>query len=305
MARRIRSPITVWSRILLPLLVGQRAGLVQDLVGHGHLADVVQQRGGLDLGGGVVVEPHAARDGARQLDDVLGVLARVAVALEQGDRERGHGVATVRLGRRAVLAACDADATAALGARAFEPLRRGGQELGGGVRAVELGHADRGADGLQRPHARVLELVEDSLHPGLGAREVGLGEEDHELVGARTAGEVVGAHAGAQRAAGGREHLVADGVAVLRVHRAEAVDVQDRGAQRAAVPAGALDLDVQLRPETAEVEQPGDGVVPRLQAKATLQIGDLPLGVRELALEVLAMLTTTHHHQYRQKAALN
>jgi hypothetical protein len=72
-----------------------------------------------------------------------------------------------------------------------------------------------------------------------------------------------------------------------------------------AVPASALDLDVQLRPETAEVEQSGDGVVPRLQAKATLQIGDLPLGVRELALEVLAMLTTTHHHQYRQKATLN
>jgi hypothetical protein len=147
--------------------------------------------------------------------------------------------------------------------------------------------------------------VEDAFHPGLGAREVGFGQEDHELVGARAAGEVVGAHAGAQRAAGGREHLVADRVAVLRVHRAEAVDVQDGSAQGAAMPARALDLDVQLRPETAEVEQPGDGVVPRPQAKATLQIGDLPLGVCELALEVLALLTTTHHDQYRQEPALN
>jgi hypothetical protein len=71
------------------------------------------------------------------------------------------------------------------------------------------------------------------------------------------------------------------------------------------VAAGALDLDVELRPETAEVQEPGDRVVARLQAKATLQIGDLSLSVSELALEVLALLTTTHHDHYRQKRPRN
>jgi len=71
------------------------------------------------------------------------------------------------------------------------------------------------------------------------------------------------------------------------------------------VPTRSLDLDVQLRSETAQVEQSGDGVVPRLQGKATLQIGDLPLGICELALTVLALLTTTHRDHYRQKPALD
>jgi len=89
---------------------------------------------------------------------------------------------------------------------------------------------------------------------------------------------------------------------VLGVDRPEAVDVEHRGAQRSSVTARALDLDVELRPEAAEVQEPGDRVVARLQAKATLQIGDLPLGVSELALEVFSLLTTTHRDPYRQKS---
>jgi crossover junction endodeoxyribonuclease RuvC len=101
-------------------------------------------------------------------------------------------------------------------------------------------------------------------------------------------------HLGAERVAGGRQQLVADGVAVLGIDRPETVDVEHRGAQRPPVTTGALDLDVELRPEAAEVQEAGDGVVARLQAKAPLQIGDLPLGVGELALEVLSLLATTH-----------
>jgi hypothetical protein len=71
------------------------------------------------------------------------------------------------------------------------------------------------------------------------------------------------------------------------------------------VAARALDLDVELGAKAAEIQEPGDGVVARLQAKATFQVGDLPLGVGELALEVLALLTSTHHHHYRQKSAWN
>ena len=90
---------------------------------------------------------------------------------------------------------------------------------------------------------------------------------------------------------------------MLGVDCPEAVDVEHRGAQRPAVPARALDLDVELRAEPAEVEEPRDRVVARLSDKATLQIGDLPLGICELALEVLAMLTSPHHGLYRQKSA--
>jgi hypothetical protein len=67
--------------------------------------------------------------------------------------------------------------------------------------------------------------------------------------------------------------------------------------------ARALDLDVELRAEAAEIQEPGDRVVTRLHAKATLQIGDLPLGVSELALEVFSLLTTTHRDPYRQKSS--
>ena len=107
-----------------PLLLGQCAGLVEDLVRHGHLADVVQEGRGLDLGGGRVVEPHVARHRAGQRDHVLGVLAGVAVALEQGHGERRHCVAPVRVRGRLAVGGPGAHASAALFARALETPRR-------------------------------------------------------------------------------------------------------------------------------------------------------------------------------------
>jgi len=63
-----------------PLGLGQRVRLVEDRVGDGDLADVVQQEAELDLG--VIGQPRA--HGARDLQAVgghaLGVLARVGVA---------------------------------------------------------------------------------------------------------------------------------------------------------------------------------------------------------------------------------
>ena len=47
-----------------PLLVVERAGLVDDLVGHGDLADVVQQRAHLGLALRVLVDAHLLGDGA-------------------------------------------------------------------------------------------------------------------------------------------------------------------------------------------------------------------------------------------------
>ncbi len=65
--------------------------LVQDLVGHRELADVVQQRGvgdPLDLVG---LEAEHHRDAAREVHDLLGVLVRVVVALLDRGRQRLHG----------------------------------------------------------------------------------------------------------------------------------------------------------------------------------------------------------------------
>ena len=45
-----------------PLVVVQRPGLVDDLVGHGDLADVVQQRAELGGAAGVLVELHPLGD---------------------------------------------------------------------------------------------------------------------------------------------------------------------------------------------------------------------------------------------------
>ena len=67
----------------LPFGCGEAVGLVEHGVGDRDLADVVEQRGGgddLDL---ALVDPELPRDGARHLDDRLGVLAGVAIALQQ------------------------------------------------------------------------------------------------------------------------------------------------------------------------------------------------------------------------------
>ena len=62
-----------------PLLVVERARLVDDLVRDRDLADVVQQRAELGGAAGVLVDPEPVGDGHGELDDVLGVLAGVGV----------------------------------------------------------------------------------------------------------------------------------------------------------------------------------------------------------------------------------
>ena len=61
-----------------PLALVELAGLVDDLLRHGDLADVVQQRAELDAALGVVVQSHRLGDVQRQAHDALAVLAGVA-----------------------------------------------------------------------------------------------------------------------------------------------------------------------------------------------------------------------------------
>jgi hypothetical protein len=85
-----------------PLVAVEAVGLVQHAVGHADLADVVEQRGRLDVGDLGALKTEPARDRDRQPLDGVGVLARVAVARLQRERQRPHH-RVMRLGDALVL----------------------------------------------------------------------------------------------------------------------------------------------------------------------------------------------------------
>jgi len=72
----------------VPLVVCERARLLQDAVGHPDLADVVQQRDLLELEQrfGAQLKPSTDREG--EVDDAVGVVAGVAVAGSEGRHQR-------------------------------------------------------------------------------------------------------------------------------------------------------------------------------------------------------------------------
>jgi hypothetical protein len=116
---------------------------VQDAVRHPDLADVMQQGRVADALDVDPVEPEGGRDGLGHLDDEGGVLAGVAVALEEGGGER---LDDVRLGAEGVDAAlrragCGAGAAVVAGA-----IQAG---AGGGQQAL-----DRGAGAVRRDAGR-------------------------------------------------------------------------------------------------------------------------------------------------------
>ena len=88
MAQDLRADLRVLDH-QRPLLGGQRAGLEQDRVGHGDLADVVEQEAELDLG--VDLDAGGVGDPQPVGGDALGVLARVGVARLDRVGERQHG----------------------------------------------------------------------------------------------------------------------------------------------------------------------------------------------------------------------
>ena len=84
----ISAPTCGMDADLLELLLGERAGLRQDVLGHGELADVVQQRRGLDALDFVGRHPQRARQ-ARGVDlDAADVALRGVILRVDRQRER-------------------------------------------------------------------------------------------------------------------------------------------------------------------------------------------------------------------------
>jgi PAS domain-containing protein len=107
----------------------------------------------------------------------------------------------------------------------------------------------------------VLHLNEHPLHCLSGLRRACLGEHDRELVAADPAGEVRPSRAGSDQPSDCAEEQISRAVPVLEVEVPEAVDVEHRDRERALVPLGALDVEVELGAERSQREQvPGDRV---------------------------------------------
>ena len=84
-----------------PLTLVETAGLVDDLLRDGDLADVVQQRAELDVRAAVVVQAQGGGDVEREADDALAVFAGVGVVGldDVAEEERRALVGVVQLGQ--------------------------------------------------------------------------------------------------------------------------------------------------------------------------------------------------------------
>ena len=93
-----------------------------------------------------------------------------------------------------------------------------------------------------------------------GRRLVGAGEQQHELVAAVAGDLVVRAQLALQQARDAAQQLVAGGVAARVVDALEVVEVEDDGAERGLVAAGARDLLADAHLHRAVVEDAGERV---------------------------------------------
>ena len=157
-----------------PLVVVERAGLVDDLVGHRDLADVVQQRAHLGLAPHVLADAELVGDLDRQLDDVLGVVAGVLVVLlEQVAQEQG-GAAVGAAELEAAL-----DARVALAAEADEQRRereheqRADRRVGGGDRGQQAEREQEAVDAARELHLGQRLADGDARGGAQAHREVG------------------------------------------------------------------------------------------------------------------------------------
>ena len=139
-----------------PLLVVQRAGLVDDLVGHGDLADVVQQRAHLGLAPRVLVEAHLVGDLDRQLDDVLGVVAGVLVVLleQVAQEQRGAAVGAAELEARAAIRPSRSRSKPRSSGISASTSRASGRLVGGRERRQQADRREQDVDALGHAAAR-------------------------------------------------------------------------------------------------------------------------------------------------------
>ena len=258
----IDSPMTVWRRMNACLVLVERAGLGEDRVGHGDLADVVQLGGAGDGLARLGVEPHRGRERARELGHGARVGEQLGLAL--ADHAQQHVAALARRGVRAALL---------LGVHAAV----GELERGLGVRGVagELDDADRGVD----PEA--LALLAQRL---AGAHERGggaVGRDEHaELVAAHPERAADALHRAGQAAAEVLDQHVAGDVPEDVVVGLEAVEVEQREPPRAAR-LGLLQRVGERAHQRAPVAEAGEAVGQRLVAGALEQPGVLAQADRE------------------------
>ena len=253
---RMRSPTIGCSDMIGPLLVGQRALLVQQLGRHRQLADVVQQRGVRDPLDVLVRQAEHHRDAAREPHDLLGVLVRVVVALldRRGQRLDGRGGAAARLQQRKLTLNLRVSHGHAALAGALGEHQRAVGLLEQPVRVeafVPGGDADRA-------------LAADRVAAALGdvgrGLLVGAGEQQHELVAAVAGDLVVRAQLALQRLGDPPQQLVAGGVPARVVDALEVVEVEDHRAERRLVAPRAGDLLADPDLHRAVVEDAGQRV---------------------------------------------
>ncbi len=281
-----------------PLVVGQRSRLVEDLVRDRDLADVVQQRGRLDAPNLGHVQPEVARNRAGHLDHGLGVLARVAVALEQ---RHGQCLDRVALGGVRVLLLLGGirgqhRAAAAHALRVQARHARIRKQSLGAHSALERGDAHRRAGGADRALADHLELDQQALERRQRALSLGVGEQDPEFGLAEAPELVVGAGGLAQTARHSGHQLVAGLEAVAQLERPEVVDRDHGQRQHPLVAPRAVHLLREPAAECAHTQNPGDAVEAQPLGLLGLELRDPAAQPIQLA-EQLLLLSFAEHPQ--------
>ena len=253
-----------------PLDVVERARLVQDVVGHGDLADVVQLRGAGEHVELLGVEPELAPGPRRQLGDVGHVAPQFRLAL--GQHLHQHVARLPAAGRAArVLVRVHA-----LVGQLQRRLRARG--LGG-----DLDDPVGGAD--VEALAVLAERLDRARDDRVEAAELAV-EQETELVPAEAVGGAAALDRAGQRAAEPREQRVAGAVAERVVVGLEAVEIEEQ--QRADVLVGVAQRILEVVHQAAPVGQATEPVGERLVVAAPQQA------------EVLAERQTAARHRGEQ-----
>jgi hypothetical protein len=156
------------------------------------------------------------------------VLAGVAVALDEGGRQRLDDVRLGAEGIDAALGWARGGAGAAVGARSIQAAGGGGEEALDGRPWAVGGHAGRDRDESGAGDVGALEAGDEPLAARAHARQRGAGHEHGDLVGARAPEHVGDARQRLEAVGHGAQGGVAGGLAAARVERAEVVDVDER-----------------------------------------------------------------------------
>ena len=222
---------------VVALLGGQLAGLAQQRVGEGELAQPAELRGEADVRALERAEAHALGDGLGQLGGAQGVVAGQRQRVGQGGGRRG--VARLGVG----------GAAGEVGARVGQA-----QGLGGARRLARDGHApDRGGD-----REAVALLAQRGGHAALERvdREHVVGGQGAEGGAAGAVGGRLVAHRAAQLVGEAHEERVAGAVAEGGVVGGEAVEAgEQKGGGTAAGQAG-----IEVGAKARAPGQPGHGI---------------------------------------------